>query len=105
MEAKKLLAEAARLVSTDRAKTHGPKLENHLNISSLWSAYLGVEIKPAQAAMMMALLKIARTKAGEKNNDDYVDAAAYISIASEISRPERDSNSIRKQNEKRRAAE
>lgn len=88
MKAEDVLNEAARLVSGDRAKSHGPKLENHRNICTLWSAYLGAqltsEITPHQCAVMMALLKIARTKAGEPNEDDLIDASAYCGIAEEI---------------------
>jgi len=32
----------------------------------------------------MALLKIARTKIGKVNPDDYVDACGYLGIAGEI---------------------
>lgn len=88
MNSKEVLEEASRLVTGDREKSHGPKLENHTNICTLWSAYLGKqltsEITPHQAAVMMALLKIARTKAGEPNSDDLVDAAAYCAIAEEV---------------------
>ena len=33
---------------------------------------------------MMALLKVARTKLGNLNKDDYVDGAGYLAIAGEI---------------------
>ena len=35
-------------------------------------------------AMMMALLKIARTKTGSPNKDDLIDGAAYLAIAGEL---------------------
>jgi hypothetical protein len=35
-------------------------------------------------AIMMCLLKIARTKLGEPTNDTYIDMAAYGAIAGEI---------------------
>lgn len=84
MRASDVLHTAAALISGDRAKTHGPALENHMNIAGLWSSYLGSEINPFQAAIMMALLKIARTKTGEDNDDDLVDAAAYLALAAQI---------------------
>jgi hypothetical protein len=36
---------------------------------------------PHDVAIMMALLKIARTQTGVYNRDDYVDAAGYIALA------------------------
>jgi hypothetical protein len=33
---------------------------------------------------MMTLLKVARTKIGSHNPDDYVDGAGYMAIAGEI---------------------
>ena len=33
---------------------------------------------------MMALLKIARTQAGEDNDDNYIDACGYMGIAGEL---------------------
>lgn len=86
--AAELVTRAAGLVGGDRAATHGPKLENHQNIADLWNAYLGRQlnapIKASQVALMMALLKIARTKCGAMNLDDYVDLAGYAGCAGEI---------------------
>lgn len=93
MRASEVLKTAESLITGDRAKTHGPALENHMNIAALWSAYLGVEISPFQAAINMALLKLARTKTGEDNDDDLVDAAAYIALAAQIREEMRDHDS------------
>lgn len=76
--------EAANLVGGDRAKQNGDKMENHLNIATLWTAYLGQPITAHQAAVMMILLKVARTKSGSLNRDDYVDIAGYAGVAAEI---------------------
>lgn len=89
MKAEQILLSAVDLITGDRAKSHGPKLENHLNIAYLWNGYLrgmsDYTLTPADVAIMMALLKIARTKTGEENIDDFVDGAAYITIAGELS--------------------
>jgi len=86
MEAKhiEIIEEAKRLVSSNREKTYGNKTKNHTNISTLWSAYLDKKISPLDVALMMALLKIARTKLGKHNADDYVDLVGYGAIAGEI---------------------
>ena len=75
---------AAGLVSGDRARQHGDALTSHTKIAGLWSAFLGAPITAHDVALMMALLKIARTKSGSFNLDDYVDAAGYAAIAAEV---------------------
>jgi hypothetical protein len=84
MRASELLETAKNLVTGNREQTHGPKLENHQNIASLWSAYLGREISPLDVALMMALVKIGRTKCGAHNPDDYVDLIGYGAVAGEL---------------------
>jgi len=84
MNAEEICKKAGELVGGDRAKTHGDKFENHLNIARLWSAYLGCAITPEQVALMMGLLKIARTKTGTYNPDDFIDLVGYASIAGDI---------------------
>ena len=81
---KNFLIKAESLVAGDRHKDYGDKTENHKNIAKLWSAYLDVEITAHDVAIMMCLLKIARTKLGEVSVDTYVDMAAYGAIAGEI---------------------
>ena len=81
---KEFLSEAIRLVGTDREKDYGDKVENHKNIARLWSAYLEVPIEAHDVAIMMALLKIARTKLGAVSKDTYIDMSAYGAIAGEI---------------------
>ena len=85
MKAGAILRKASEMVEGDKNKEHGEMGENHRNISTLWSAYLGIDITPRQAAVMMALLKIARTKSGSRNGDDYMDGAAYMGIAGQLS--------------------
>jgi len=90
MRAADLLAQASQLVSETRAATHGDAHANHWNIARLWNAFLSIRPEPAvplsprDVALMMALLKIARTQLGDHNVDDYVDAAGYIAIAQEV---------------------
>ena len=79
-----ILNIASQLVNNDRNDQHGDMTTNHINIAKLWSAYKGVEFTANEVAVMMALLKIARTKIGKVNPDDYVDACGYLGIAGEI---------------------
>ena len=84
METYKFLSEAIRLSGTDRQKDYGDKVENHNNIAKLWSAYKDVEITAHDVAIMIALLKVARTKIGSVSKDTYIDMSAYGAIAGEI---------------------
>jgi len=82
--AKELLMRAHTLVRGDRERDYGDKVKNHNNIAKLWSAYLDVSVTAHDVAIMMTLLKIARTKLGEVSEDTYTDMAAYGAIAGEI---------------------
>lgn len=89
-KAAEFLRVAAELVGFDRETSHGPKKRNHDNIAALWQAYLDVRfdrdapLTSHDVALMMALLKIARTQLGNFNPDDYVDIAGYAGCAAEI---------------------
>jgi Domain of unknown function (DUF6378) len=92
MKAGEYCAQAGGLVSGDREAQHGDKLTNHANIAELWSAWLrqrGLiaresKVTAHDAAVMMTLLKLARTLAGNHNQDDYRDAIGYAAIAGQI---------------------
>ena len=81
---KEFLEEASKLIGGDRQKDYGDKVQNHTNIANLWSAYLDVEVTAENVAIMMGLLKVARTKLGATSKDTYIDMAAYSAIAGEI---------------------
>ena len=65
MKTKQIIDEASKIVSDDREKAYGNKKANHNNIAKLWSAYLDKDISPHDVAMLMTLLKIARTIPGK----------------------------------------
>ena len=89
---KEFLDEAKNLAGGDRQKDYGDKVQNHKNIAKLWSAYLDVKVTAEDVAIMMSLLKVARTKLGATSKDTYIDMAAYSAIAGEIRfRDEKDS--------------
>ena len=81
---KEILKEANELIAGDRHKDYGDKVKNHTNIAKLWSAYKDTEITAHDVAIMVVLLKIARTKLGEVSKDTYIDMSAYGAIAGEI---------------------
>ena len=84
MDRGEILDEAKRLTHGDRNKNYGKPLTNHQRIAGLWSIYLEQEISPSQAAMCLALVKVARLIETPDHLDSFVDLAAYASIAGEI---------------------
>ena len=84
MKSNQILNQASVLVKGQREKDYGDKVENHDNIARLWSAYLDIKIEAHDVALMMVLLKMARTKLGAVSKDTYIDMSAYSAIAGEI---------------------
>jgi hypothetical protein len=89
----RVLAQASHITLGDRNDAYGPPERNHQRIADMWSAYLNldqarsddyIEITANDVAVLMALLKIARTAEDTYHEDNYVDAAAYLAIAAEI---------------------
>ena len=83
MKSRDLLKETIKVITGPRAKDYGDKYNNHVNISELWSSYLGYKISPHDVAICMALVKIARLK-HRRTKDCYIDIAGYAAIAAEI---------------------
>jgi len=82
---------AGKLVSGDRAESYGDAEQNHANIAALWNAYLqcirhrvDAGLTPRDVALMMVLLKIARTTFGKMTVDTYIDICGYGGITGEL---------------------
>jgi hypothetical protein len=84
MNRKEVLDAAARAVLRDRAATHGRPEETFGLIAEFWSSYLGQDLSPADAAMLLALLKIARQRQNPSHDDNYLDLAGYAACAAEL---------------------
>jgi hypothetical protein len=85
MNREEILKEAIRLTHTDRQKNYGEPLVNHQRIADIWTVLLGFEVTPSQVALCMVGVKLARLVETPDHLDSFVDAAAYIGIAGEIS--------------------
>lgn len=84
MHRTKVLEEASSLTTGDRLKSYGSPYQNHADIAAGWSVILGKQVTPAEVALCMAWLKIARTVKDPHLIDSYVDGAAYMAIAGEL---------------------
>ena len=87
-----ILREAARIVCGDRNKQYGEPEDSFRAIAEFWETYVreicvstgaDVCINAADVAMMMVLLKVARTFCATKA-DTYIDIAGYAACAAEI---------------------
>ena len=79
-----ILETAATLVNGDRARDYGTPTANFGRIAAGWSVILDHDVSAEQVALCMAWLKIARLVNGP-HEDSYVDAAAYMALAAELS--------------------
>ena len=80
-----VLEGATACVMRDRNTQHGPPENTFALIAELWSAYLGTEVQPHDAAAMMALLKVARIRHNPANTDNWIDLAGYAACGGELS--------------------
>lgn len=81
MENGDVLDRAKKVVDErDRQARYGPPEEFMGRLAKMWGGYLGIEVKPTDAAMMMALLKAARLKTSPDHEDSLVDFAGYAHI-------------------------
>jgi len=87
VKASDMLKTAADLVSGDRNEAYGDARDNLSYTAMLWSAYLCTRITARDVANCMALLKMARQD-GKWKEDTFVDGAAYMALAGEVSQPE-----------------
>ena len=76
--------EAARKAVEERAVQHGRPENVFEQIANLWSAFLGVELAPADVAMMMILFKVARAQGSPANEDTWTDIAGYAACGAEL---------------------
>ena len=83
MNREEILEQAKICVCGHRQTDYGSPEDNFLNIAKLWSAYKDIKFTSKDVAVMMALLKVARIKAGN-TSDSYIDLAGYAACAGEI---------------------
>lgn len=71
-----------RVASTikDRAQTHGDPRRTFEAIARRWSDIFGVQVTPAQVALALADLKIARLCHDPNNADGALDLAGYATL-------------------------
>lgn len=83
MKRAEILHQTETCICGQRECDYGKPEDNFKNIAKLWTAYKDIEFTTKDVAIMMALMKVARMKAGTKL-DSAIDCCGYIAIAGEI---------------------
>jgi hypothetical protein len=85
MNGPELLEHAAGVVSR-RRREYGEPVELFDRIAQRWSLTLGRKVSPAQVALCLIDLKLARLARDPKHLDSVVDVAGYAAVLREVSR-------------------
>lgn len=87
------LLTAHNVINGERQDIYGNPENCFVCIAALWNAYLAgghesrnPSISAHDAAVMLALLKVARIAHGTDHEDNYVDAAGYMALAADMAR-------------------
>lgn len=78
------LDAAKAAVTADRQATHGGPEDTFGLIARLWSARLGVDLRPDQVAVMLIDLKTARAWGNPGHADNWIDMAGYAACGAEL---------------------
>lgn len=79
---------ARQVVLRDRNLSYGEPEELFEDIAARWSLTLATTVTPAQVALCMIDLKVARAAANPTHADNWLDIAGYAACGAEISTPE-----------------
>jgi Domain of unknown function (DUF6378) len=80
-----LLQHAAGVIE-HREQIYGPPEENFTAIAARWSLVLGTMVTPAQVALCLMDLKLARLTRDPSHLDSIVDVAGYAACLREVTR-------------------
>lgn len=83
MTREETLDKAKAVVTRDRNDQYGLPESTFGTIAGLWSAYLDRSITPKDVAVMMILLKCARTM-HNVSDDTWIDIAGYAACGAEV---------------------
>jgi hypothetical protein len=81
-----MLLQHAAAVIEHREDIHGPPQELFAHIARRWSLVLGVPVSPAQVALCLIDLKVARLVRDPSHLDSIVDVAGYAACLREVTR-------------------
>ena len=80
-----LLQHAAGVID-NRERIYGPPEASFAHVAARWSLVLGVAVTPAQVALCLIDLKMARLTRDPAHLDSIVDVAGYAACLREVTR-------------------
>ena len=80
-----LLQHAAGVID-NRERIYGPPEASFAHVAARWSLVLGVAVTPAQVALCLIDLKLARLTRDPSHLDSIVDIAGYAACLREVTR-------------------
>ena len=81
-----MLLQHAVGVVEKRERAYGPPADNFAQIAARWSLTLGITVSPAQVALCLIDLKLARLVRDPSHLDSIVDVAGYAACLREVTR-------------------
>lgn len=84
MKREEILEKAEEIVTGARESTYGSPEDCFATIAGLWGSYLNTSISTTDVAMLMVLLKVARSRGNKRYADNYIDIAGYAACAGEL---------------------
>ncbi|MDG4601839.1 MAG: DUF6378 domain-containing protein [Defluviicoccus sp.] len=85
MNAAMLLQHAVGVIE-NRERIYGPAAESFEAVAARWSLVLGITVNPAQVALCLIDLKLARLTRDPTHLDSIVDIAGYAACLREVTR-------------------
>lgn len=82
---KDILLEAMALIG-ERGQDYGGVENNFARIATLFALASGIALKPYQAALFLACVKMARLHTSPMKQDNYLDGINYLAFAALLAR-------------------
>lgn len=84
------ILQSATDLYQERGMHYGHPSDNMARAARLISAYLEMPIEDYQVAIVLSLVKIARSIEDSQKIDTWIDAASYLAIAGQLATEEND---------------
>ena len=82
------ILQSATDLYKDRGLSYGHPSDNMARTARLISAYLEMPVEDYQVAVILALVKIARSIEDSQKIDTWIDGASYLAIAGQLATEE-----------------
>lgn len=84
MNRSEVLKSVDTIINGARQENYGNPESNFSRISAYWTQYLSKDISPADVAVMMVLMKVARLQNNINHEDSWIDICGYAANGCEI---------------------